>query len=336
LSTREVAGVVVFAPAPILTVTIERRGGEPDVHLHAGGQGFWVARMITALGVPVTLCASFGGETGAVIRTLIEREGVAVRGVEVDGGNVAYVHDRRGGARQAVAEMTPSPLSRHDLDELYGATLVAALDAEVCILGGPPGPDVVPADTYRRLACDLGANDKTVVADLAGEGLGAAVAGGVDVVKVSDEELVADGRAASVDETDLLKALSALRSSGVGTVVVSRASRPALAAWDGRMVEITTPQVEPLDAHGAGDSMTAGIAAALAGGERIEAALRLGAAAGSLNVARRGLATGRRQDIEEMARHVDLRAIAAGVTAGGDPRPAVTTVDELVARTGPA
>jgi hypothetical protein len=46
--SRRPAGVLVFAPAPLLTITIERRGEDPDVHLHAGGQGFWLARMIHA------------------------------------------------------------------------------------------------------------------------------------------------------------------------------------------------------------------------------------------------------------------------------------------------
>ena len=63
---------------------------------------------------------SFGGESGSVVRTLIEREGIAVHGIEADAGNVAYVHDRRSGEREVVAEMDPEPLSRHDVDELYG------------------------------------------------------------------------------------------------------------------------------------------------------------------------------------------------------------------------
>lgn len=53
-------GVMVFAPSPQLTVTVEERGGEPDLHLHAGGQGVWQARMIASLGVPVTMCAARG------------------------------------------------------------------------------------------------------------------------------------------------------------------------------------------------------------------------------------------------------------------------------------
>jgi len=30
---------MVFAPSSELMVTVEDRGGEPDLHLHAGGQG---------------------------------------------------------------------------------------------------------------------------------------------------------------------------------------------------------------------------------------------------------------------------------------------------------
>src|SRR5437764_51942 len=119
--------VLVLAPAPLLTVTVEARGRAADVHLHAGGQGFWLARMLVELGVPVTLCGSFGGETGAVVRTLIEREDMALRAVESSSDNPAYVHDRRGGHRRVLAEMGAPPLSRHDADGLYTAALVEGL-----------------------------------------------------------------------------------------------------------------------------------------------------------------------------------------------------------------
>ena len=43
--------VCVFAPAPILTVTVEAAEDErEELHVHAGGQGFWVARMLGVLG----------------------------------------------------------------------------------------------------------------------------------------------------------------------------------------------------------------------------------------------------------------------------------------------
>lgn len=173
------AGIAfVFAPAPMVTVTIEPGDHGPEIHLHAGGQGFWQARMLRVLDVRVSLCGAFGGETGLVLKTLVAEEGVKLRAVETASANGAYIHDRRRGEREVIAEMLPDPLSRHDLDELYGAALIEGLDAEVSVLGGPHYPHVLPADIYRRLAQDLGTNGKTVVVDLTGEPLAAALEGG--------------------------------------------------------------------------------------------------------------------------------------------------------------
>src|SRR5437868_4058290 len=118
----------VFAPDPLLTVTVEAGGEGDEIHLHAGGQGFWVAQMIANLGVDVLLCGPFGGESGRVVRSLVEKGGITVRSIATAGSNGAYVHDRRGGARLTVAETPPDPLGRHELDDLYGASLVAGLE----------------------------------------------------------------------------------------------------------------------------------------------------------------------------------------------------------------
>jgi len=122
--------VVFFAPLPILTVTIEDRAGEPDIHVHAGGQGVWQSRMVSSLGVPVVLCAALGGETGDVLGHLLPADGIAVRTVRVSSRNGAYVHDRRDGEREEVADAAGSPLDRHERDSLYELTLTE---------GPPPG-----------------------------------------------------------------------------------------------------------------------------------------------------------------------------------------------------
>src|SRR5207248_4515179 len=105
--TVSVDPVMVFGPSPILNVTVERRGGdEDDVHLHPGGQGFWIARMLAALDVPVTLCGCFGGETGTVVRGLIGQIGTDLRAVQVESENGASVFDQRSGAGQPSAALT--------------------------------------------------------------------------------------------------------------------------------------------------------------------------------------------------------------------------------------
>ena len=59
------AQVAILTPSPLYTVTIEGDAGrDPEVHFHTGGQGFWIARMVTRLEARATLCALFGGEPG--------------------------------------------------------------------------------------------------------------------------------------------------------------------------------------------------------------------------------------------------------------------------------
>lgn len=170
---------MVFAPAPQLTVTLDQTNGEAEMHLHPGGQGIWQARMITSLGTPVVLCASLGGEIGQVLEPLMASEGVDLKVVRRESSSGGYVHDRRSGTRQEVADVPGHPLSRHELDELYNLALGEGLCARVSVLSGPGNRSLAPADTYRRLAADLGGNGSLVVADLSGEHLGAVLDSGL-------------------------------------------------------------------------------------------------------------------------------------------------------------
>lgn len=304
--------VMVFAPVPQLTVTIEQLDDEPDVHLHPGGQGVWQARMINSLEVPVTLCAALGGEAGLVLRPLIEAEGIDLRVVPASSRSGAYVHDRRDGERRVIVEVPGDPLTRHDLDELYGLALAEGLHSELSLLSGPAAPSVVDADVYRRLAGDLSRNGARVLADLSGDYLTGVLEGGVSFVKVSHEELVRDGRAGDDSTAELTRAMRELHDQGAEAVVVSRADKPALALLDDDLVEVALPKLEPADTRGAGDSMTAGVAAVLARGGDLTTAVRTGAAAGALNVTRHGLGTGRVDVIERLIDRVDLRPLEEG------------------------
>jgi 1-phosphofructokinase len=322
--------VVVFAPAPQLTVTIERRGGGEEIHLHPGGQGVWQARMITSLGLDVVLCASFGGEVGQVLEPLITAEGIAVRSVAANSGNGAYVHDRRGGTRVDLAEIPADPLSRHELDELYGLTLAEGLSADVCLLSGPARPGVVPPDMYRRLATDLGRNGRRVVADLSGDYLSAVLAGNPAVLKVSYEELGIDPDAGS-----LVRSVCSLREAGAGTVVLTRAQRPAVALIGDTVYEVVTPRLEAADPRGAGDSLTAGLAATLARGGDIAEAVQAGAAAGALNVTRHGLGTGERTAVSQLRQRIRLVPVGTFPGDGGrapDAPDIRTSPDDLARR----
>lgn len=306
------ATAMVFAPVPQLTITIEQPTDEAELHVHPGGQGIWQARMITSLGVDVTVCACIGGEVGQVLQPLIVAEGVTLRAVPRSTSSGWYVHDRRDGDREMVADHPGGPLSRHELDELYNLALAEGLRAGISVISGPADPAVVPADVYRRLASDLAANDTRVVADLSGDYLTATLAGGVHVLKVSHEELLADGRTDDDGDDALIAAIRTLHGEGAESVVVTRGDRPSLALVDDEIVEVAAPRLQAADPRGAGDSFTAGVAAVLAQGGDLTQALRTGAAAGALNVTRHGLGSGRADAIAELVTRVRIGSPESG------------------------
>jgi 1-phosphofructokinase len=300
----------VFAPSPLLTVTVERDVHEADqIHVHVGGQGLWIARMVRTLGMRPQLCAVFGGETGQLARFLAEFENLDVRHIRSQGWNGGYVHDRRSGDRIELVDVPPAPLSRHELDELYSVTMAAALSTRTCILAGSHIKEVIPDEVYGRLASDLGAAGVDVVADLSGGSLRAVLGGRPSVVKVSDEELERDGWAGGRSRDDVLAAIDRVRDAGARGVVVSRGAGTTLASIRGLTFEVGAPSVVVVDGRGGGDSMTGALGVATAKAMPLLDALRLAAAAGAATIVRRGLATGAVEVIRAMAPLVDVTPV---------------------------
>jgi 1-phosphofructokinase len=129
------------------------------------------------------------------------------------------------------------------------------------------------------------------------------------VLKISHEEMLDGDFADDADVVTLRDAARRMLEEGMRAVVVSRAWDPTLVvtADEGRLFR--APTVSTRENKGAGDSMTAGIAVALARGAGLDQAVRLGAAAGALNVTRRGLGTGRRDQIEAFADQVEVEEV---------------------------
>jgi len=184
--------------------------GVDELHVHPAGQGFWVARMLAVLGEQPVLCTPVGGETGTALRALLgdlSTDGL----IDSPTPNGSYVHDRRSGEREEVALLRPPPLDRHVVDDLISITLANGMGSPVAVVCGSNLDMNLDAAVFGRVCRDLRAGGATVIADLSGDELSAALEGGVDLLKLSAEELVAGGWATGEDEGDVLAGVERLR-----------------------------------------------------------------------------------------------------------------------------
>ncbi|MGD0455748.1 MAG: PfkB family carbohydrate kinase [Solirubrobacteraceae bacterium] len=319
--------VALFAPNPLLTVTLEVEGGErQSVHFHAGGQGVWVAGMVGRMGATPMLCGLIGGEPGQLLRPLIDH---AVGGrshfVETASASGCYVTDRRSGKRELLAMSLSDPPSRHELDELFSVTCVQALACGWLVITNPLPGESLPLEIYGDLVADARGSDCRTLVDLSSPRLDSALASEPDLVKINDWELAEFVRGPVSTPELLLAGAHRLRDAGARSVIVTRGELPALVLHGEDAWQLTPPRFEHGFREGCGDAMMGALAAVWARGESFERALVLGAAAGAANFLRRGLGHASREVVEQLADAVTLEPWAqaqveagAGVEAGAE------------------
>lgn len=305
--------ITILGPHPLLAIDIERAtGGDDDIHLHAGGQGVWVARMAATLGAHPVLCGFIGGESGAVLEPLLTAMPGSRHLVQTSSASGSYVMDRRSGTNQPYARsLSPAP-SRHELDDLAAVTIASALRTRMLVLCNPFPGDTLTAEFYERVVSDVRPHGVTVLADLSSPRLEGALAGGVDIVKINDWELAQYVCGPVAEPDEMAAAVGRMRDAGARMVVITRGELPAAVFSDEGRWELTAPRFEHGFREGCGDSMMGAMAAVLARGGEWREALTVGAAAGAANFLRRGLGTGSPSVIHELAPTVTLRPLPVG------------------------
>ncbi len=286
--------ICVFSPGLRLTVTAENGPRGEEIHLHPGGQGYWLARSIERLGTPVVLCATVGGEVGDVLTPLLKSQtGIELVAVQQSAPSSVSMYDRRSGTRTLIARSEPSPIDRHAVDKLYSLTLAHAIGRGCCVLAGNIDTGVIPPFYYARLCADLTAVGVPIITDVHGPELSAILdERSIQLVKVSDEDLREDGAVGDDPDQGLAAAVSDLADRVPHDLVVTRGpDRPAVARMDGHWYTVSPPRLAAVDWRGAGDAMAGAMAVAFLRGLSGADALRFGAAAGAASVTRRGLAS---------------------------------------------
>jgi 1-phosphofructokinase len=265
--------------------------------------------MAGELGAHPILCGFCGGETGVLLRPLLERLPGELRLVDTSSASGSWLIDRRSGERVVLASELSEPPSRHEVDDLFSVTTASALNSEVLVCCGPVPSESLEPEIYGRLVKDVRAHGTRVIVDLSPPRLDRALEGEPDLVKVDDWQLAEFVQGDVSGRERFRGAAETLLERGAGAVVATRGGEPALVIRDGNAWELIPPKFTEGASEGSGDSMVGALAAAFARGMGFEEALRLGAAAGATNFLRHGLGTGSRAVVDDLLKRVELRPL---------------------------
>ena len=254
-----------------------------DLTTAAGGKGANQAVAAARLGAPVTFVARVGGDMfGQQTLTAFRREGLDLAYLQQDAGTpsgVALIVVGPGGQNIiAVAPGANRNLAAADV----AAAQPAIAQARVMLLQLEIPQSTVLAAALAGRAAGLIVVLNPAPADV----LPSALYQSVDILTPNEHEAaLLTGLAPEQPEA----AAAALLARGVGVVIVTLGEAGVLVAQRGQPAwRAPAFRVQPLDTTAAGDAFNGGLAAALARGDTLAAAVRYAQAAAAISVTRAG------------------------------------------------
>lgn len=280
--------IVTLTPNPSLDRALELdrlEVGEVNradaAHVHPGGKGINVSRVLVRHGVESLAVLPTGGADGRRLVELLDEHGVPAVAVPVHGDtrtNLTLVE--RGGTTTKVNAPGPK-LTPDEVDALLAAVEAQLVTQPRALVGAGSLP-LGAGETFFVQLAGLAARYAVPFAlDTSGVPLARAVrSGGLTLVKPNDEELAELVGRELVTVGDVVDASHEVLDAGSRAVLVSLGAHGAMlvvadgAWWAGG------PSIVPLSTVGAGDSTLAGfLVADGSGGDRLRTAVAFGRAA---------------------------------------------------------
>lgn len=266
-----------------------------------GGGGINVSRAIKKLGGESLAFFPAGQHFGKLLKSLLQREGVDFRHVEIAGQTRENFIVREETSGRQFRFGLPGPAIGEDECGAVLALLDTLQFRPAYIVGSGSLPPGAPVDFYAllgRKASELGAR---YVVDTSGEALCRISESPVYLIKPNRRELSQLAREDILEEDDLADAARRLIGEGISEiVVVSLGAGGAMLVTREGCQRIHAPSVRTVSMVGAGDSMTAGIVVGLIRGLSIPEAVMFGVAAGTAAVVTPGTELCRREDAERL------------------------------------
>ena len=228
----------------------------------AGGKGLNVARVIKLCGEDVIPSGLAGGNTGALLERLADRDGLTGRFVPVNAETRCCINilDED---NQSTEFLEPGETVKEEEIERFEAEFEKiCMEAKVVTMSGSV-PKGVSNAVYRDLVKKVKVWGKKVILDTSGELLKEGILSAPDMIKPNQEELgMLLGREVTTME-DVKAAALELHKKGIGQVVVSLGKDGAVLVCGEGIFHGIPPRIKPVNTVGCGDSMVAAFAVAM-------------------------------------------------------------------------
>lgn len=277
------------------------------VELDAGGKGINASRMLAVLGEETIALGFVGGRAGRFITSDLAEEGIPTDFIQtrVETRTNVAIEDLNGNPPTTLNEKG-GPILPEELEQLKEKIKYWAGKSRIMIFAGSI-PQGIDTGIYRDLIAMAQKEGAQAILDADGEPLILGIESHPVMIKPNRAEAERIcGKKLTATE-DVAEAAKNRVQQGVEIVVVSMGKHGAVAATKDEVWHAVPPSVETISTIGSGDSMVAGIAAAIARGETLAQALALGSAAGAATAMSSGVEMGKRADIDRLLPNVILK-----------------------------
>jgi tagatose 6-phosphate kinase len=275
----------------------------------AAGKSINVAKALKVLGEHPVATGFLGGDRGEFIRAAMAEKGIESEFVTVPARTrqcVTVIDESAGTHTELVEESRP--VGPADYDQLLAIIRRRIAGCRAVVMSGTITPGG-PVDLYFQCARLAHAAGAISVADAQGGALLEALKAGPGLVKPNRSELAATVGRELKDDAAVMRAMRELGERGAQRVIVTAGKDPAL-AFDGRNFwRIIAPRIKAVNPIGSGDAFTAGLVWRLARGDEPGEACRWGSAAGTANALTPMAGEINREEVDRLAREVEVRRI---------------------------
>lgn len=275
----------------------------PNPTIQPGGGGVNVSRALNQLDVPSKALYLAGGYTGSHYTHLLQKEGVQTQVIETE----AHTRENIIVFDESTQQQYRLGIEGESIAENEWQQVLQMLEKEtfdILIASGslPPG---IPTNFYKELAALVNRKNAKLVIDTSGAALKDAVDEGVFLIKPNLHELSTLYGVAELPKDEVVKACRDIIAKGYCQVIaVSMGADGALLVTHNEEHTAKPPAVEKKSTVGAGDSMVAGMVAALYKGCSWKDVLRYGVACGTAATLNAGTELCKKEDVERLLQQI--------------------------------